>query len=117
AQRSAVEELDLGMAEGIDLGSLAERMVQVAERNRLAFRDYRPAPFDGKVHHLRAVERLDIDTPQPVDDGGSWRRVIADLVRHDIAGTHYSLLDGEHAEGLAETLAGIVEEDLSYAEI
>jgi amino acid adenylation domain-containing protein len=119
-QRRAIKELDIGAAEGVDpasLGVAGERLTRVTERNRQALLDYRPEPYDGQVHHLRATGPLPGADIHPVGDGGDWTRVVGDLVRGETLGTHFSLLRGDNAAELAATITDIAEQSLSYEEL
>lgn len=119
-QCRAIEDVDMepaGYAEPIAGGALTAQMSRVAERNRLAMRDYRPVPFAGQVYYLRATEQLSVTTTRPVGDGSTWERAISDLIMRDIPGNHFTLFAAEHAQDLAKTLTAIAEDALSNNEI
>ncbi|MFJ2511298.1 amino acid adenylation domain-containing protein [Streptomyces griseoviridis] len=117
--RRAIEDLDIGAAEGVDLDTLGGDLVQVTERNRRALLAHRPEPWDGRVHLLRAAEPLPVATavPTPDEDETAWRGVVPDLVRDVIPGNHLTLLRGDNAADLARRLRRITEESLVFDEI
>ncbi|MER5554706.1 amino acid adenylation domain-containing protein [Streptomyces sp. NPDC002793] len=117
--RRAIEDLDIGAVEGVDLDALDEDLARVTERNRRALLAHRPEPYAGRVHLLRAAEPLPVTTvvPTPDEGEGAWRSVVGDLVREVIPGNHLTLLRGGNAAGLARRLRRITSESLVFDEI
>lgn len=118
--RDYISGLDICAVEGIDVTAAdaeLERLTRVADRNRAAYLDYRPDRFDGRVHLLRATEGPSATAGFAPGDWTNWRSVVGDLVGHEIAGSHFSLLADEHADALAATVRGLVDADTSFAEI
>ncbi|MET8176789.1 non-ribosomal peptide synthetase [Streptomyces clavifer] len=117
--RRAIEDLDIGAAEGVDLGSLDQDLARVTERNRRALLAHRPEPYRGRVHLLRVDEPLPVTTvvPTPDENEGAWRNVVEDLVREKIPGNHLTLLRGDNTAGLARRLRRITSGSLVFDEI
>jgi thioesterase domain-containing protein len=115
--RTAIEDLDIGAAEGVDLAALGAEIIAVTARNRQALLDYVPAPFGGRVHLLSAAEPLAAARVLPPGDGSRWRAVIEDLVHERTPGDHLTLLRAGNATSLAATLRQILADSLAFTEI
>ena len=91
------------------------------DRNRRAFADYLPTPFDGDVDYLRA------SAPFPVPDArveavhaaaaAGWEQRVASISVRDVPGDHFSALSTDHAPALASAIRGIVDARLSFGSI
>lgn len=115
--RLAIEELDIGAAEGVDLVTLGDEILQVTARNRQALLDYAPRPYAGRVYLLSAAEPVPVTTVPPPGNGSEWQAVVADVVHDRTPGNHVTLLQAEHAATLAATLRRVLAENLTFIEI
>lgn len=126
AARAALLDLDIIATEGLDtaIGDEAPdelaRLRRAIERNRGAYLDYTPHPYDGPVHLLRAAETGASPDPYAVLRQGpdhGWGEVLPDVVTQTVPGNHFTLLDEHHAPRLAAVLTAIAEAGLSFTEI
>ncbi|WP_167472924.1 non-ribosomal peptide synthetase [Nocardia arthritidis] len=93
------------------------RLTRIDERHRHALLEYRPAPYDGEIILLRAADQTDrLQEIDSVPDYG-WGRVIDRVVVRPIPGSHYTLLEPEHALSLAAVIRDLVDERISFAEL
>ncbi|WP_217493446.1 amino acid adenylation domain-containing protein [Micromonospora tulbaghiae] len=95
---AALRERGLVPAEAVD--EMARRSA-VFRANALAFRRYRPAPYDGVVSLL---------TAEGSGDHHARRWIEANLARVEhrrVPGTHYSMLREPHLTGVASTIADL----------
>ncbi|TWB12409.1 amino acid adenylation domain-containing protein [Nitrospirillum amazonense] len=90
-------------------GQLAD-LLAVFRHNHRAMLDYRPAPFNGLVHFIRALERR--PAYDPVHPERAWASICRDLVIHQAAGNHVTM----HAPPHVATLARVVDSILAGTE-
>ncbi|WP_410594771.1 non-ribosomal peptide synthetase [Amycolatopsis sp. lyj-23] len=122
AVRESIVEMDVVAEEGIDvaLAGVADaeldRLRSVIERHRRALLAYRPAPFHGRVHLVRATGSDGRGGRYPGEDYG-WGAVLADLVVRSVPGTHSTLVHAENAEPVAAVLREVAADRAPFAEI
>ncbi|MET8468672.1 condensation domain-containing protein [Streptomyces sp. NPDC006422] len=121
--RRACLSLDVLRLEGADADAaeaLAE-LTGMVERNRAAFLDYWPEFFPAEVDLLRADAPLPAGAPGfprgYMDDDRGWRAFVAGLETTEVKGSHLSLFDTEHVDGLTAAIQGAVGRRLGYEEI
>ncbi|MBR1240319.1 amino acid adenylation domain-containing protein [Bradyrhizobium sp. AUGA SZCCT0274] len=120
-----IEGLDILGLEGTDeapephiLGALQE----VAARNCRAFNAYRPEALAIDVDYLSALEPFDSKTTQAVcildrfREMG-WRPLLRSLAQYRVEGSHFTMVDADHAPGLAAILREIIDTRLGGEEI
>jgi acetoacetyl-CoA synthetase len=84
----------------------ADRRRQCEE---LALKSYQPEYFDGKIHFVRAEERI---ASFPASPRGAWGTFVREVVTDITPGDHFQILS-QHYEGLAEILSRRLNEALS----
>lgn len=124
--RRVIEETDVLAVEGFDVAEVmgAEEFAQLRrtiDRNTAAFLDYEPGAFAGKVDLLAAGDLpIDFDitrVPDYFDEHRGWADVVAEVTTHPVRGDHRSMFAEENADGLAATIARVIDERLAFDEI
>ncbi len=86
--------------------AMARRLAAVFAANLAALRSYAPAPYAGRLALFRAADR---PAEWGADPALGWRGLVdGNLEVRELAGDHYSLLQGPHAAALAAGLARVL---------
>lgn len=94
-----------------DLSLLPGYRQQLLDAHVRAIRNYRPAPYPGKVVVFRARHHtMSQALIGPLDLDLGWSRVAAGVEVHEVAGAHNNLHLAPHAASLAAALSGCLVE-------
>ena len=90
---------------GLDTSALDS----VKANNVQAARKYDAPKYHGIVHVFRARRRSATEAPDPTL---GWEKVAAEVITHEVGGSHYTLLSPPHIQGLAATIRQILRQAL-----
>jgi polyketide synthase 13 len=115
AERQVQELLD----RGIQTGALprdydterVRRMLETRVHNRMAIARYGPEPYDGRVVLFRATETTEgaLAADDPADRQLGWSSLASEVVVHDVAGTHLTVIDPPAIHQVARLAGGYLE--------
>jgi thioesterase domain-containing protein len=79
---------------------VGDKPIDVMAGSQIAFQQYRPGPYPGKMTFFRATASEIAADPEFL-----WRKWVGQLETHAVQGGHNTMLELPHVAGLAETIS------------